>query len=74
MAARRNKKTTPEELQAREHVYLTVPCPKCGAALGVPCRTQNGTSHLRRVEAVTSPGGRSVRAIPTAVETSRRRH
>lgn len=74
MAAQRNKKTTPEELRERERDYLAVACPKCRAAAGVPCSTQNGTWHLRRVGAVNSPGRRSVRAIPTAVETNRRRH
>jgi hypothetical protein len=74
MASGPTKRVTSEELAERERPYLVVACPKCGAAPGVPCATQNGASHLRRVEAVTAPGGRSVHAVPTAVESNRRRH
>jgi hypothetical protein len=71
------KKFTREQLleHARSHGYLDAVCPKCGALSGEPCSTHDGWPHGKRMALQTAGrSSRSVTAIPTAVESSRRRH
>jgi len=75
MASERGKFTREQLLgRAREMGYLNVPCPQCDAGVGEACATNDGWPHGKRIALQRGKSPRSVRAIPTAFETNRRRH
>jgi hypothetical protein len=58
---------------------LTFSCPTCGAGVGQYCKTPDGHVHARRLTKAAGAKGQptrkgSVWAIPSAIETNRRRH
>ena len=58
---------------------LEFSCPTCGARVGYLCKDRSGRPcepHGRRLAKMPNPrpGKGSVHAIPSAIETNRRRH
>ena len=70
------KKFTRKQLldRARALGYLDHSCPQCGAGSGESCSTDDGWPHGKRIALQRGKSPRSVKAVPMAFESKRRRH